>query len=229
MFCAFAAVVVGVVSGRSGAETSKPLLPDLVMAPHLERDVVVAAFSGRKWLVFTTSIANIGVGPMEIDAARSAGTEWNIWQRIFRSNGTSYRVPMPPHVGSYTRALRTMDTGTFTARRGTSSGARARSRRSARNEASASTTRADTRPRCRALPGREVSARRLRHAVVTPASNRRVGRLEGRLLLADHRAAPGRHESPEREIPADQPRRSAELVPRDERAQQHDLGRSRDR
>jgi len=94
VLCVFAAAVAGVVSGRSGAETLKPLLPDLVVAPP--RQILIATeFNGRKWLVFTTSIANVGTGPMEIDGARFRGGDWNAWQRIVRSNGTSYRVPMP--------------------------------------------------------------------------------------------------------------------------------------
>ena len=60
------------------------------------RTILIATeFNGRKWLHFTTSIANIGVGPMEIDGARFQGGEWSAWQRIVRSDGSSYRVPMP--------------------------------------------------------------------------------------------------------------------------------------
>jgi lysyl oxidase len=94
VLCGFAAIVVGVLTGRSGAEASKPLLPDLVVAPP--RQILVATeFNGRKWLHFTTSIANVGPGPIEIDGARFQGGDWDAWQRIVRSNGSSYRVPLP--------------------------------------------------------------------------------------------------------------------------------------
>jgi len=88
---------LGLVPVPSQAAAPTPQLPDLVIAPP--RQVLIATeFNGRKWLHFTTSIANIGMGPMEIDAARTKGRPWAIWQRIYRSNGSSYRVPMPPHV-----------------------------------------------------------------------------------------------------------------------------------
>ena len=71
-----------------------PRRPDLVMAAP--RTILIATeFNGRKRLHFTTSIANIGVGPMEIDGARFQGGDWSAWQRIVRSDGSSYRVPMP--------------------------------------------------------------------------------------------------------------------------------------
>jgi hypothetical protein len=97
LLCVLVSFPVGSAAEESNGAAVSPRLPDLVIAPP--RQILIATeFNGRKWLDFTTSIANIGMGPMEIDAARSPGERWSISQRVFRSNGTSYRVPMPPHV-----------------------------------------------------------------------------------------------------------------------------------
>jgi hypothetical protein len=90
-------VIAALLVVPSRAAGPPPKLPDLVVAPP--RQILIGTeFNGRKWLHFTTSLANVGSGPMEIDAARSAGKPWGLWQRIFRTNGTSYRMQLPPHV-----------------------------------------------------------------------------------------------------------------------------------
>jgi Lysyl oxidase len=51
---------------------------------------------GQKRLRFTVSIANVGKGPIEVDASRPAlGAEWTSAQRIYRADGTSFLVPTP--------------------------------------------------------------------------------------------------------------------------------------
>jgi hypothetical protein len=72
---------------------STPRLPDLVVAPP--RQILIATeLNGRKWMHFTTSVANVGRGPIEVDATRPRSGEWIAWQRVFRSDGTSFRVPL---------------------------------------------------------------------------------------------------------------------------------------
>lgn len=94
MLCIVLAVVAGAVSRPSGAAAPTPRLPDLVVAPP--RQILIATeFNRRKWLHFTTSIANVGQGAIEVDAARTRSGPWTVWQRIVRSDGSSSRVTLP--------------------------------------------------------------------------------------------------------------------------------------
>jgi hypothetical protein len=85
----------------SRAAAPRQLLPDLVVAPP--RQILIATeFNGRKWLHFTTSVANVGRGPIEVDASRrKTGVPWRVEQRIFRSDGSSSVVPLPRVVFTY--------------------------------------------------------------------------------------------------------------------------------
>ena len=67
----------------------------MVVAPPRQL-LITTEFNGRKWLRFTTSIANVGRGPIQVDASRpKAGVQWKVVQRIFRSDGSSSVVPLP--------------------------------------------------------------------------------------------------------------------------------------
>ena len=86
--------IAGVLSAPSGAAPPPSQLPDLVVAPP--RQILISTeFNGRKWLHFTTSVANVGRGPIGVEGVRPRSGTWTVWQRIFRADGTSYRVPLP--------------------------------------------------------------------------------------------------------------------------------------
>jgi hypothetical protein len=71
------------------------LLPDMRMAPLYGLYVETSA-NGRKKLRFGTIGFNVGDGPLEVRARnRDGGEMLNISQWIYRSDGTSYRVPKP--------------------------------------------------------------------------------------------------------------------------------------
>jgi hypothetical protein len=79
-------------AGQGGAG---PLLPDLGVAP-LRDPLIERTQTNQRRLRFTVSIANIGAGPIQIEAARpSASSAFQTYQRITRANGTSFRVPTP--------------------------------------------------------------------------------------------------------------------------------------
>ena len=71
-----------------------PRLPDLGAAP-LEQMLIQTTSDGTRRLRFTTSIANVGAGPLEIVASRTRrGADWKAAQRIHRADGSTYAVPM---------------------------------------------------------------------------------------------------------------------------------------
>jgi|RhiMetdeSRZDD1v2_1073273.scaffolds.fasta_scaffold07355_8 lysyl oxidase len=91
--------VVGVLAlplaAGAGRSASAPRLPDLGVAP-IEHSLLTIAMDGTKKLRFTVSIANVGAGPIEVDSSRpSTGGPWTSSQRIFRADGTSFRVATP--------------------------------------------------------------------------------------------------------------------------------------
>jgi hypothetical protein len=94
-FVAIAGVLVLPLAAGAGPRTSAPTLPDLGVAP-IEHSLLAIGADGTKTLRFTVSIANVGRGPIEIDAARPGlGGRWTTSQRIFRADGTSFRVATP--------------------------------------------------------------------------------------------------------------------------------------
>lgn len=81
-------------SPASGRQ-SGPLLPDLGVAP-LGHFTVARTAGGRTLLRFTTRIANVGHGPLELVATRRArASEFATRQRIRRAGGGSTLVPTP--------------------------------------------------------------------------------------------------------------------------------------
>jgi hypothetical protein len=87
-----AGVLTAVALCASAGATSPDRLPDLGISPI--RDVLISTGPpGTKLLHFTTSIANVGTGPMEMVAVRkSRVSPWAVWQRITRSDGSQRLV-----------------------------------------------------------------------------------------------------------------------------------------
>jgi hypothetical protein len=84
---AFAAVVL--VDSRAGfAQTD--LLPNLVPRPASEITVVQDTTNNRTLLRFAAVNTNVGLGPLELRAGGIDGTGQQVFQRIYRSDGSSY-------------------------------------------------------------------------------------------------------------------------------------------
>ena len=81
---------------EAGPSAAAPRLPDLGVAP-LQHMLIEITAGGKTRLRFTTSIANIGKGPIEITTTRPRdGAEWKpAMQRIYRMDGSSYQVEIP--------------------------------------------------------------------------------------------------------------------------------------
>jgi hypothetical protein len=81
--------------------TARPLLPDLGIAP-IPTPLVTRTLTGVRFLRFTVSIANVGKGPIVVDGARPRqGVPFTTWQKVMRSDGTSYRLPTPGAIPVY--------------------------------------------------------------------------------------------------------------------------------
>jgi lysyl oxidase len=79
----------------AAARSAATKLPDLGVAP-LEHMLIETTSDGKKRLRFTTSIANVGAGPIEIVASRrKRGTNFAVSQRIRRADGSAYLVATP--------------------------------------------------------------------------------------------------------------------------------------
>lgn len=69
-----------------------PLLPDLALSPLGEIRAGVAA-NGNRYLLFTAAIANVGSGPLLINAVRtSARDPWRVSQRFAEPDGSTTEV-----------------------------------------------------------------------------------------------------------------------------------------
>lgn len=91
-FVAAAAVVaVSLPFGAAGGVgASKPLLPDLGVAP-IQDVLIEQTQDGKRIFRFSTRIANVGAGPIELVAKRpSLEGDFTVFQRIRRANGTSF-------------------------------------------------------------------------------------------------------------------------------------------
>jgi hypothetical protein len=90
------ALVVTALPLSAGAGSAPSRLPDLGVAP-LQHMLIQLTAEGRKRLRFTTSIANVGAGPIEVVASRpKLGSEWTgVAQRILRTDGSSSLVSTP--------------------------------------------------------------------------------------------------------------------------------------
>jgi Lysyl oxidase len=88
--CALATLAPSRAAGQPAA-----LLPDLGVAP-LQHLTIARTAEGRTLLRFTTKIANVGRGPIEIVASRPARTEsFSASQRIRRAGGGAFLVRAP--------------------------------------------------------------------------------------------------------------------------------------
>jgi Lysyl oxidase len=89
------AVFVTALPHSVGAVSVAARLPDLGVAP-LEHMLILVGPNGKKHLRFTTSIANVGAGPIEIVASRpKQGTDFSVSQRIRRTDGSTFLVSTP--------------------------------------------------------------------------------------------------------------------------------------
>lgn len=97
VFVALATFAVALPLSAGGYSAAAPRLPDLGVAP-LRHMLIEQTADGRRRLRFTTSIANIGAGPIEIVASRPrlGSREWRTAsQRIYRVDGSSHLVRAP--------------------------------------------------------------------------------------------------------------------------------------
>ena len=79
-------------TGQSG---SRALLPDLGVAP-LKAPLIERTYTNQRRLRFTVSIANVGLGPMQIEGTRATTNDpFRTHQRIKRVDGSSLRVATP--------------------------------------------------------------------------------------------------------------------------------------
>jgi hypothetical protein len=94
-FASILAAGVMAVVLPSAQSAPRPLLPDLGVAP-LQHMLIEKTLLGRKRLRFTTSVANVGQGPVGIVAVRlKLGSPFLVWQEIQRADGSSYRIAIP--------------------------------------------------------------------------------------------------------------------------------------
>jgi hypothetical protein len=85
-----------VFSAPVEAQEAKVLRPDLIVVPKYLKDTAIdkQKIQGRTLLRLSTGVANIGLGPLEIFGGKVVGNQQEVWQRIYRSDGTSYKMPV---------------------------------------------------------------------------------------------------------------------------------------
>jgi len=81
----FAAAVL--VDSRAGS-AQDDMLPNLVPRPASELSVVQNATSGHTFLRFAAVNTNVGVGPLELRAGGVTGSGQEVYQRVYRSDGS---------------------------------------------------------------------------------------------------------------------------------------------
>jgi hypothetical protein len=78
------------VSSRSGYAQVQDLLPNLVPRTASEISVIQDATTGHIFLRFAAVNTNIGIGPLELRAGGVTASGQEVYQRVFRSDGSYY-------------------------------------------------------------------------------------------------------------------------------------------
>jgi hypothetical protein len=79
------------------APPRSPLLPDLVVESLVDLQVSTDIHTGQERLLFSTTLANLGDGPLILEATRAGRTasRWTVWQRFVEPTGGESGVLTP--------------------------------------------------------------------------------------------------------------------------------------
>lgn len=77
----------------AGARTATELRPNIRALPGFDPSVATDFATGNPELRFSATTWNAGAGPLELVAGETGAGKQNVYQRIYRSDGTYYDRP----------------------------------------------------------------------------------------------------------------------------------------